>query len=280
MFRHSSFNILSALAFAVFFSTPILVFFVDFKAIYIPLFLFHFIWFGLASSMYYHRIVTHRGAKLNFFLEIFFLIGGVVSLSGSPINWASVHRFHHSTPDKGDDPHSPVLDGHFWAYVGWASHQDENKINELKMRNSKDLLDNKLYSFFDKMPVIVLPSLFYVGGLFYLFDAGAVVYGYLLAGLLSYNFHWMLIASFCHGTNWGYRRFNTNDFSRNVPWLSFVSFGESLHNNHHQNQRSVKLRSSAWEFDFSYMALKFFQKIGLAKNLIEVNFSEKEVPFE
>ena len=39
------------------------------------------------------------------------------------------------------------------------------------------------------------------------------------------------INSICHF--WGRRRFASRDESRNVWWLSWLSFGESWHNNHH-----------------------------------------------
>ena len=39
------------------------------------------------------------------------------------------------------------------------------------------------------------------------------------------------INSICHF--WGRRRFAASDESRNVWWLSWISFGESWHNNHH-----------------------------------------------
>ena len=270
---------MSLSALVIFFLGPFLIFFVEFKPLFILLFLFHFVWFGLSSSLLYHRTITHRGAELNPILETFFLLGGVISLSGSPIVWAAVHRFHHKVPDQDEDPHSP-LHGRFWAYMGWVYHQDLKLIEELKEKNSKDLLENKLYRFFDTIPMIVLPNTIYLIGLYYFFGLGAVTYGFILAGFFSYNCHWMLIASFCHHSSWGYRRFNTKDESRNVPWLSLLSFGESLHNNHHQNQRSFKLKSSLNEFDFSYFMVKVFEKIGLAKNIIEVDFRKKDAPFE
>jgi len=54
--------------------------------------------------------------------------------------------------------------------------------------------------------------------------------------LLLHHVTWS-VNSICHF--WGRRRFDSRDESRNVWWLSWLSFGESWHNNHHAFRTSA-----------------------------------------
>ena len=53
------------------------------------------------------------------------------------------------------------------------------------------------------------------------------------------------------GHYFGRRRFDTPDESRNVAWLSIISFGESWHNNHHAFPRSANHGMRWYEVDLS-----------------------------
>ena len=275
MYRNSPLNITNVIVMLVFFAGPVLVFFVEFNWLNVGLCVANFIWFGLSSSLFYHRVVTHGAAKLNPVVEVIFLLGGSISLSGGAINWAAIHRFHHSNPDVDIDPHSPIH-GRFWAYLGWTTRVEPKLTIPIKEKICQDLLANRLYKFFDHKAMFILPTLIYVGSVYLLFGIDTVVWAFVLAGFLSYNFHWMLIASMCHKAKWGYRRFNTKDQSVNISWLSYLTFGESLHNNHHEKPNSINLRSSFWEADFSYLFVRFLEKLGLAKDLNVTNFKEIE----
>ncbi len=271
MFKNSPLNIFSTLVHLMFLSSVIWVFLVEFKLIYLGLFLINFIWFGLSSSLYFHRTLSHKSAELHPILEYFFLTGAAISLSGSPISWVAIHRYHHVHPDTETDPHSPVH-GRFWAYLGWVAHIDLEILEELNKTYAKDLLAKPMYRIFDHKLMLILPFLIYNLLLFIFLGLGGIVWGSLLATLFSYNFHWMLIASFCHESKFGYRRFSTPDKSRNIPWLSLLTFGESLHNNHHKYPSNFQLKSAKNEFDFSYVCIRFFEQIGLAKNIKKTDY--------
>lgn len=70
------------------------------------------------TSLYYHRVLSHRAVKLVPALELFFLLGGLIGLSGDPVQWSSVHRFHHQNSDSDEDPHSPKR-GFWHSLFGW-----------------------------------------------------------------------------------------------------------------------------------------------------------------
>ena len=78
------------------------------------------------------------------------------------------------------------------------------------------------------------------------------------------------INSICHF--WGRRSFKVTDESRNVGFLSLISFGESWHNNHHafpssafhgMSRREVALDPGAW-------VVTILEKLGLAWKVVKI----------
>ena len=70
------------------------------------------------------------------------------------------------------------------------------------------------------------------------------------------------INSICHFS--GRRRFASQDESRNVWWLSWISFGESWHNNHHAFPTSAFHGLRRAELDPGGLAILALEKAGLA----------------
>jgi stearoyl-CoA desaturase (delta-9 desaturase) len=88
------------------------------------------------------------------------------------------------------------------------------------------------------------------------------VWGGAVRIVLLHHVTWS-INSICH--LWGRRRFNVRDESRNVWWLSWLSFGESWHNNHHAFPSSARFSMRRGEFDLGWMFLSIFSAFGLAR---------------
>ncbi len=78
-----------------------------------------------------------------------------------------------------------------------------------------------------------------------------------------------LVNSVCHLKTQGYRLFETRDESRNVWWVAILSCGEGWHNNHHAVPRSARHGMAWWEFDVTWLSILFYEKIGLAKDVIK-----------
>ena len=75
------------------------------------------------------------------------------------------------------------------------------------------------------------------------------------------------INSLCHF--FGRRRFDTDDESRNLAWLSVLSFGEAWHNNHHAFPTSAAHGMRWWEFDSSKLVIRGLEKAGLAWDVLQ-----------
>ena len=281
MFLKSKYNWVNAGVFVYLLSSFLLAFFLEWSLPIILIALFHFVWFGLASSLYYHRVLTHRALKLNFFAELFFLLGGLIGLGGDPVKWAIMHRYHHQHSDYDDDVHSPKH-GFFWAYYGWVTRHDLPLINS--MRHTVPDLTQKWYlKIWTRPDLEGLPHVVYGACFFYFGGAHYFFLAFLLPIFLSYNFHWMLIASVCHLKNIGEARYDVGDNSRNVWWMSLPTFGESMHNNHHRYPRAINLDSSKKSIDFTAVTARILIKCGLASEARFIDYEKelfKEGPLE
>ena len=78
------------------------------------------------------------------------------------------------------------------------------------------------------------------------------------------------VNSVCHFL--GSRRFETDDHSTNVAWLSLPSLGESWHHNHHAFPRSASHGLRRWEslLDPSAVLIAGLEKVGLARNVVRI----------
>src|SRR3979490_2374612 len=79
---------------------------------------------------------------------------------------------------------------------------------------------------------------------------------------------------------WGGRRVETRDDSRNNGWVALITFGEGWHNNHHAHPTSARHGLAWYEFDPSWILLKFMKLAGIAKSIHVANvrtaISERE----
>jgi len=64
--------------------------------------------------------------SLNCFSFLFF------SFQGDPLDWVSIHRFHHQFTDSDRDPHSPI-EGFWFSHVLWIFDTDyiREKVTKL-----------------------------------------------------------------------------------------------------------------------------------------------------
>lgn len=266
MFKNSPLNFVNTAVIISIHLAALAAFLTPFNKVYIFLFIFHYLWFGFSSSLYYHRCLTHRSFELSVPLQIFFLIGGMIGLSGDPVAWVAIHRYHHSNPDIPEDSHSP-RDGFLYSYLTWQMKIDLKQVDKWSL-NSEDI--KKIW--FIRLAQGVIPSAIvhtsYMVVIYLLFGLPGLLYGFYLPLVLTYQFCWMLIASVCHSPRFGSRRANTPDDSRNVWWLTPVSFGESFHNNHHEKPRRFRHGLNWYDIDFTAWLVLFLEKIKLAKYLV------------
>ena len=236
---------------------------------------------GVGITVGYHRLFTHRSFET--------YRGGALRLRrarwdgrrGRRLAWVSDHRKHHQFSDQEGDPHSPHVgfgDGSstscagFWhAHSGWlfsaAGRADQS-------RYAKDLVRDR--------GMRVIAKLFLPLVLFSL--AVPAVVGWLLLGGWYGFFAGLFGAapsgSSCSSTSrsrstrsatcGAASRFASRDESRNVWWLSWLSFGESWHNNHHAFPSSAFHGLRAREIDPGGWLIWLLERVGLAWNVVRI----------
>ena len=93
-----------------------------------------------------------------------------------------------------------------------------------------------------------------------------MVWGYLVSTVVLWHATYT-INSLAH--TWGTRRYDTDDTSRNNPWLALLTLGEGWHNNHHHFCSATRQGFRWWEIDITYYALRALQAVGLVWEIRE-----------
>jgi stearoyl-CoA desaturase (delta-9 desaturase) len=229
---------------------------------------------ALGVSVGYHRLLTHRSFRTRPGVRYALAVLGTMAVEGPPTEWVATHRKHHAFADQPGDPHSPheygpglrgALRGLAHAHAGWYFRP--MPVEEVQ-RYAPDMLADRGMRLIDRnQPLIIVTGLalpfafgFAVtgtlrGGL------GALVWGGLIRIVLVHHVT-RSIDSICHF--FGERRFPTHDQSRNVSWLSLLSFGESWHNNHHAFPAAAYIGTRRWDIDIAGLSIKGLERCRLA----------------
>jgi len=200
-----------------------------------------------ATSVYLHRALAHRSLRVHPVADVLFRTILWLTTGQRRREWVAVHRKHHTFTDRAGDPHSPRLLG-FWrlqflnAYYYAREAQNAATLEAFAPDLPEDGLDRAVFSrgwigLF--VGVALLCALLgFWGGLI-----AAAVHGLLyvlvLAPLINVLGHWRGSKNF----------WNTAHNWRSLSWMTA---GESLHNNHHAHPRAPKFSMRRWEFDPSW----------------------------
>jgi stearoyl-CoA desaturase (delta-9 desaturase) len=226
----------------------------------------------------FHRLLTHRAFQTYPWLERTFAVMGSLSVQGSVMDWVADHRKHHAHTDEEGDPHSPHvghgsgLRGLWHAHTGWLL---ETQGQADWSRYAADLYDDpKMRRIGRRFPLLALLSLLLPAAAGFLLDGftlGGALRGLIWGGLvrifLVHHVTWS-VNSVCHF--FGRRRFDIDDRSTNVAWLSLISLGESWHHNHHAFPRSAFHGLRWWEIDLSGLMISGMERAGLAWNVVRI----------
>lgn len=185
---------------------------------------------GLGTAVTLHRYISHRSFEPKKIVKPILLWLSCLSLQGSPIGWAAVHRgSHHRHADTDRDAHSPIK-GKWYSWHSWL-HDWHSYFNP---KYAVDLLrDNQISWFTKHYQKIILITYLIVG----IISWELLLFGFMIPACIGL-YQESNINVFCHSGNLGYRNFETKDCSRNVPLLAFITWGQGWHNNHHQKPSS------------------------------------------
>ncbi len=233
---------------------------------------------GTGITVGYHRLLAHRSFETYEWVRAFWMVMGALAVQKSPVEWCSVHRWHHQMSDRPGDPHSPHMESDgswgdlkgFWhSHAGWLFSGYFYADND---RYVPDLLLDKTAMWIHRnYHVYWIPFSFALPALI----AGAVTQswydawlGFLWGGLVRvfvvHHITWS-INSVCH--IFGTQDYKVSDHSKNNFLFGVLGLGEGWHNNHHAFPRSARQGLEWWQFDLSWIIIRSMELTGLAWNV-------------
>ena len=229
--------------------------------LFISTLVFTVLYSGYGVSIGFHRLHSHKSFRTFDIVRKALIYLGCQGAQGSPITWTLLHnRSHHAHTDKDGDVHTPTK-GVFYAFMGWI-FKKENHIfatNEIyKIRKTLDQYSlwchkNYPYLVITNLVVIALLSWWSYEGMLILSSLNASILSVFISGFVNVLGH-TPIKYLTYSTT------HTNNNSTNNPWLVFLTWGESLHNNHHAVPRRLSFSTKWYELDIGRWMIWPIQK--------------------
>ncbi|MBV8519250.1 MAG: acyl-CoA desaturase [Acidobacteria bacterium] len=236
---------------------------------------------GLGVNIGYHRGLSHRSFRLPAWLERPIVL--LALPAGTPIQWAGNHRAHHRWADTDRDPHSPILDGFWWAHAGWYLGSRRRLLAALYAAGgplrtlfdswhrprsnhqydhfAEDVAADRFYRWISRPWPYFLASMLHVcvplaiASLVW-HTAGFVAVW--LTYILMYNVG-DAIDSVAHQA--------PAHGAVNHALLGWLALGEGWHANHHRHPWSARHGFGRGQFDWTWQIVRLLRALGLAKGV-------------
>lgn len=242
---------------------------------------------GIGVNLGYHRALSHRALRLSKWLERLAVTLGLPA--GTPVQWAGNHRHHHGHTDVPGDPHSPHLDGFWYAHVGWYIDtrnpllclayciagplrtlfdgwhrpRSNQQFNAYAPDVSADTYYNWISRSFPYGCAMALHTLVFFGGA-YLIDAWTGVAALWIMLAITYNLG-DAINSMAHLV--GDRPYGSSHRACNHWFLGLLTLGEGWHANHHEFPQSARHGLLPGQPDATWLAIRLLTRIGWATDV-------------
>jgi stearoyl-CoA desaturase (delta-9 desaturase) len=213
----------------------------------------------LITTIYLHRVLSHKSIELRSGLTFFMRIGTWMLTSISPREWVAVHRKHHNFSDVEGDPHSPHIEG-YWKIMlaNVYYYRREANSDHTVQKYAADLP-------YDRLDRVLLKRGALGFSLTGLLLVSLMGFGPGLTSISTLAVVYLLLSAAVNGAGhtFGYKGFE-ND-ATNLRFLALISFGEGLHNNHHARPACPKLSAFRGEFDPAWPVIRLLEILRLAK---------------
>lgn len=203
-----------------------------------------------ATTVYLHRGLTHRALTVHPSLALLCRFFLWITTGMRPREWAAVHRGHHAATDTPEDPHSPVQHG-FWrvqltnAAMYRRVARDGVTVDKYARDIPEDRFDRFMFNHaFLGLGIGIAILIVLLGPWLGLLVAVVHAVSYLgLSGAVNAIGH-------THG-----RRPNQNS-ATNGTILALVTWGEGLHNNHHDRPTSARFSRRWSQIDLAWWGIR------------------------
>ena len=205
----------------------------------------------LATSIYLHRALAHRSLAMHPVVEFGFRAVLWLTTGQRRREWVAVHRKHHTFTDREGDPHSPKMHGYwnvqlFNVYYYMREAQNRETLEKFAPDLAEDRLDRWIFKWGWAGLALGIGGLCLAIGVWPGLIAAAVhaiLYVFVVAPLIN---------ALSHAR--GHQNFPNTAYNWRV--LSWVTGGESLHNNHHAHPRAPRFSVKRWEWDPSWPVIR------------------------
>jgi stearoyl-CoA desaturase (delta-9 desaturase) len=219
---------------------------------------------GFSTTVGLHRLLSHRSFECPKWLEYVLVTLAMLTGQGSPLLWVANHRIHHGRSDREGDVHSPRR-GFWYGHILWII-DDASTDPEAYRKYCKDLAGDCYYHWLVRFRLAPQAAAVALVGLTLGWTAVPLVF---FLPVVCWMHSTYAVNSVCHDARFGSRLFETREGSRNVWWVGLLALGEGWHNNHHAYPRSAHHGLGARQLDLSYLLIRLFGVLGLARNLKE-----------
>jgi stearoyl-CoA desaturase (delta-9 desaturase) len=218
---------------------------------------------GMAITVGYHRLLSHRTFKAHPAVEAVLLLFGAAAWQGSALEWSVDHIQHHSHIDTESDPYNRRR-GFLYAHMGWLVRRDTampmTRIPHFLKNDKLVMWQHRWY-----VPIAVVTSFVVPLSL-------CGWHGILLVGavrIVALHHTTWLINSWAHTGN--QRPYNPDVTAADNWLLAFFSFGEGWHNYHHAFPNDYRNGVRKFDWDPSKWMIWTMSKLGVAYDLKRVN---------
>lgn len=229
-----------------------------------------------AHEIVLHRMLAHRAFRTSRAFRFVLTAFAMMWPARSPIWWAATHRHHHKFADTDQDVHSP-RHGAWRALIGWPFEPRSLAFPYREVGDLTRLPEMQVLDRFIMLPFVMSLALATLAGWAFgqMFPATGMsaMQGLVWWGLwraLYPIFAMGLVNVFAHRPGVGTRRYETDDDTRNVRWLSWLTAGAGWHNNHHHYGHAARAGFAPGEFDPSWWVIGQLDKMGLVWDVRDV----------
>jgi fatty-acid desaturase len=212
-----------------------------------------------------HRLLIHKSFQTPKWLErLLVYLGTLVGMAG-PFGMIAAHDIRDWAQRQNECHDLYAHRRGFWHDAWWQMHCIVQLKHPPRFVIEPEIADDRFYQFIEKhwmlqqLPWAVL--FFAIGGLPW------VIWGIALRVTVSLTGHW-LIGHYAHRRGhqgWAVDGVAVQGY--NIPYVSLITFGESLHGNHHAFPGSARLGIEDGQLDPGWWLIKTLELVGLARNV-------------
>lgn len=219
----------------------------------------YYVFINIGLSIMLHRYFSHRSFEFkNKFIRNISILISILSLRGSPLAWAYIHKQHHENVDTENDPHTP-LDRTF-NLLGLVDQKNlSDNLHIFKIRNlltKEQMLINQYYYLI--VLIFVLPLALLNFQLFFYLWLLPIVVIQISINLQNFIGHLPIIGAYRNFNN----KFSGNSQNNIILWPLYL--GEAWHNNHHSIPSHFhygkEISGKWWEIDPAAFFIKMVKR--------------------